>query len=204
MPQGGNGWTNTAVIGPSGSGLHGFDCDSRPPCVMIRSGAARPDLWRPFLRNADSDASSPHADSAAPHPTPTVTEVRRWVAEVVGGAPLERERAEALASALHEEGILQILCEGALAIKRAQTGDRVTVSRNLFIPLTNLCRNRCTYCTFAKMPEADDAHTYSLEEVEETIRGGVATGCIEALMCLGDKPEIAYRSYREMLAGRGM
>jgi FO synthase len=126
------------------------------------------------------------------------------VTEVVDGAPLARGRAERLASVLGDDEFRSILCEGALAIKRGETGDRVTVSRNLFIPLTNLCRNRCSYCTFAKLPDADDAHTYSLEEVEETIRGGVATGCIEALMCLGDKPEIAYRSYREMLATRGM
>jgi len=156
------------------------------------------------LRNADSDATSPNADSVTHRPPPTLKEVRRWVSEVVAGVPLEREQAEALAGALRDEGVLPILCEGALAIKRAQTADRVTVSRNLFIPLTNLCRNRCSYCTFAKLPEAEDAHTYSLEEVAETIRGGVGTGCIEALMCLGDKPEIAYRSYREMLATRGM
>jgi len=156
------------------------------------------------LRNADSDASSPHDDFAARRPAPTRTEVHRWVAEVIAGVPLERDQAEALAGVLHEDRIRDVLCDGAQAIKRVQTGDRVTVSRNLFIPLTNLCRNRCTYCTFAKLPEADDAHTYSLEEVAETIRGGVATGCIEALMCLGDKPEIAYRSYREMLAARGM
>jgi FO synthase len=156
------------------------------------------------LRNADSDASSPHADSVTHRRPPTLTDVRRWVTEVVAGVPLEREQAEALAGVLRDDGVLPILCEGALAIKRAQTADRVTVSRNLFIPLTNLCRNRCSYCTFAKLPDADDAHTYSLEEVAETIRGGVGTGCIEALMCLGDKPEIAYRSYREMLATRGM
>ena len=156
------------------------------------------------MRNADSDASFPHADSVIRRPTPTLTDVRHWVTEIVAGVPLERERAEALAGALRDHEVRQVLCEGAQAIKRAQTGDRVTVSRNLFIPLTNLCRNRCSYCTFAKLPEADDAHTYSLEEVAETIRGGVKTGCIEALMCLGDKPEIAYRSYREMLATRGM
>jgi FO synthase len=157
-----------------------------------------------LLRNADSDASSPHADSVAHRPPPTVTDVERWVGETTAGVPLERERAEALAGVLRDDAIRQILCEGAKSIKQAETGDRITVSRNLFIPLTNLCRNRCSYCTFAKLPDADDAHTYSLDEVAETIRGGVATGCIEALMCLGDKPEIAYRSYREMLASRGM
>jgi FO synthase len=43
-----------------------------------------------------------------------------------------------------------------------------------------------------------------LDEVAEAVRGGVRTGCIEALFCLGDKPEIAYRAHREWLAERGL
>ena len=121
--------------------------------------------------------------------------------EIVG---LDREQAEALGGWLHEADIRDVLCEGATEIKTTVTGDRVTVSRNVFIPLTNLCRNRCNYCTFAKQPESAEAHTYSIDEVEEVVRGGIMTGCVEALMCLGDKPEIAYRSYRDQLAAQGM
>ena len=166
------------------------------------------------MRNADRDASPSHADARSPRSArravPTRADVDRWVAEIVDSdrgalcGELGAERAEALAGVLQDEGIRRTVCEGARAIKQARTGNRITVSRNLFIPLTNLCRNRCSYCTFAQLPDSEEAHTYSLDEVAEAIRGGVATGCVEALMCLGDKPEIAYRSYREMLAGRGM
>ncbi len=135
---------------------------------------------------------------------PSALEVEAWVTEAVDGEGLTRPQAEVLGRALDREAVRDVLCEGARARKLAETGDRVTFSRNMFIPLTNLCRNRCTYCTFAKQPDSAEAHTYSLEEVEEVVRGGVATGCIEALLCLGDKPEIAYRSYREMLTARGM
>jgi len=79
----------------------------------------------------------------------------------------------------------------------------VTVSRNLFIPLTNLCRDRCAYCTFAKPPDSPEAKSFQVDEVAELVRGGVATGCSEALLCLGDKPEIAYRSHRQWLKDRG-
>jgi FO synthase len=161
-------------------------------------------LRSPDLDASSSDASSSIADFDGSLPIPSHANVQIWVDEVVAGVPLARDRADALAGVLADETVRSILCEGAHAIKRAQTGDRVTVSRNLFIPLTNLCRNRCSYCTFAKLPDSPDAHTYSLEEVAETIRGGVATGCIEALMCLGDKPEIAYGSYRKELASRGL
>jgi FO synthase len=156
--------------------------------------------------------------SPAPRPRPSAGELEGWIAAAVDrfqtDAPaqlpegadeggLTREQAETLSFWLHDDAIRGQISEGARTIKRMLTGDRVTVSRNVFIPLTNLCRNRCAYCTFAKQPDSAEAHTYSLDEVEEVVRGGVATGCVEALMCLGDKPEIAYRGYRDELAARG-
>ena len=137
-------------------------------------------------------------------PSLSLAEVEAWVGGVVDGQPLDRVQAEALGASLHEEPVRARMAEGARAIKVSQTGNRVTVSRNIFIPLTNLCRNRCNYCTFAKQPDSAEAHTYTLDEVEEAVRGGVTTGCVEALMCLGDKPEVAYKSYREELALRGL
>jgi FO synthase len=79
----------------------------------------------------------------------------------------------------------------------------VTVSPNVFIPLTNLCRNRCTYCTFVKHPNDPAAKTYTLLEVEETCGRAQRAGCIEALMCLGDKPERAFKGYRDWLGRQG-
>lgn len=126
-----------------------------------------------------------------------------WVREAVDTGCLEAEPARRLAASLREPGVLAALAEGAFESKRKHKGDVVTVSRNVFIPLTNLCRNRCTYCGFAKAPDSAEAHTYTLEGVAKVVEGGVATGCTEALMCLGDKPELAYRSYRQELSERG-
>ena len=36
------------------------------------------------------------------------------------------------------------------------------------------------------------------------MRGGVRAGCSEALFCLGDTPEVAYRAHREWLEARGL
>ena len=116
---------------------------------------------------------------------------------------LERAPALRLAAALAEPALAGALLEGALESKLRGKGARVSFSRNVFIPLTNLCRDRCAYCTFAKQPDSPEAKTYTLDEVADVVRGGVATGCIEALFCLGDKPEVAYRSHREWLAARG-
>jgi len=108
-----------------------------------------------------------------------------------------------LAVSVRDARVRGALVDAAWESARKGRGQVVTVSRNVFIPLTNLCRNRCSYCTFAKVAGSPEAHTYSLEEVAEVVRGGVLTGCTEALMCLGDKPEIAYKSYRAELADRG-
>lgn len=131
-------------------------------------------------------------------------EAERLVDAALSENRLGRSEAERLGAGFRRPGVLDTLLEGASESKRRGKGDLVSVSRNLFIPLTNLCRDRCAYCTFAKLPESPEARTYTLEEVADVVRGGVAAGCIEALFCLGDKPEIAYRSHRAWLAARGL
>jgi len=143
---------------------------------------------------------TPSATTSAPL---SLREAERLVAEAVSAGGLERPAAERLARYLEDPRVREAVREGAREAKRRGHGDRVTFSRNIFLPVTNLCRDRCTYCTFAKLPGSPEAHTYELGEVEETVRGGLATGCSEALLCLGDKPEVAYRSHREWLGARG-
>ena len=133
----------------------------------------------------------------------TGREAEAMVAEALASGRLERAPAERLGAHLRDEAVREAVLQGAHESKLAAKGDVVTVSRNIFIPLTNLCRDRCTYCTFAKDPKSPEAKTYEVSEVADVVRGGVATGCIEALMCLGDKPEVAYRSHRDWLALRG-
>jgi FO synthase len=135
--------------------------------------------------------------------SPNPSEAERFVRDAVASGRLERAAAEWLAERLGDPSVFEPLLEGASESKRRARGDRVTVSRNVFIPLTNLCRDRCAYCTFAKTPDSPEARTYTLDEVAAVVKGGVATGCVEALFCLGDKPEVAYRAHREWLEGRG-
>ena len=134
----------------------------------------------------------------------SLPEAERIVRDAVDAEALEREPALRLAASLTEAGVLDAVLEGAFESKRRGKGDRVSVSRNVFIPLTNLCRDRCAYCTFAKQPDSPEAKTYTLDEVAEVVRGGCRAGCIEALFCLGDKPEVAYKAHREWLAARGL
>ena len=131
-------------------------------------------------------------------------EAERIVADAVAAGALERGPASWIAARLRDESVREPLLEGAFACKRNGKGDTISVSKNIFIPLTNLCRDRCSYCTFAKQPDDPAAKTYTLDEVAEAVRGGVRAGCTEALFCLGDKPELAYKSHREWLEERGL
>lgn len=83
-------------------------------------------------------------------------------------------------------------------------GRRITYSRKVFLPVTNLCRDRCSYCTFRKSPRESGAWTMTPEEIGEWSRRGRAAGCKEALMCLGDRPEAVYPSYRGSLRALGV
>lgn len=77
----------------------------------------------------------------------------------------------------------------------------VTFSRKVFIPLTNLCRDYCGYCTFRRDPAG--AHTMTPDEVLQVARAGEKLGCTEALFSLGDKPELVFPEMREILRRLG-
>ena len=91
----------------------------------------------------------------------------------------------------------------AAAIRDARTGNRLTYSPKVFIPLTMLCRDRCGYCTFAKAPARLESPFLELVDVLEIARKGAAAGCTEALFTLGERPELRYEIAKEWLAARG-
>jgi FO synthase len=98
---------------------------------------------------------------------------------------------------------LNSLLAAAAALRDEFKGRTVTYSRKVFLPITNLCRDRCGYCTFRKDPGDPDAWTMSPSEIDAVLTRGGLKGCKEALMCLGDKPEAAFPVYRETLARFG-
>jgi FO synthase len=134
-----------------------------------------------------------------------LAELRERIRKAVDAEPLERRAAVEIMARVERapETILEPLLEAARELGIRGHGRVVSVSRNVFIPLTNLCRDRCGYCSFAVEPDSSRAKTWLLSEVRETCRRARALGCLEALFCLGDKPEVAYRGYRAWLSERG-
>lgn len=109
-----------------------------------------------------------------------------------------------------DEAMALIQCEdltGLMAVAAARRdrahGQRVSYSRKVFIPLTQLCRDVCHYCTFARPPKPGEKAFLSLEQVLAIARAGADQGCKEALFTLGDKPELRYRVARDELDSLG-
>lgn len=115
---------------------------------------------------------------------------------------ITREQAMALIHA--REGCeLQSLMEVAARLRDRVKGRRVSFSKKVFIPLTNLCRDYCGYCTFRKDPGQAGAHTMTPDEVIAVAEAGARVGCKEALFSLGDRPEAIFPEMRETLRGFG-
>ena len=94
----------------------------------------------------------PDAERSALRPA-----IRDAVEAALAGERLSGAQARTLADARGAE-------HPALWAAAARLRDRarprvVTYSRKVFIPLTNLCRDVCSYCTFAREPTATCAPT---------------------------------------------
>jgi len=111
--------------------------------------------------------------------------------------PISRELALRMIGASDND--LPPLLSAARAAKERFHPRIVTYSRKVFIPLTNLCRDYCGYCTFRRDPGDAGAHTMTPEEVLAVAREGEKLGCTEALFSLGDKPERLFPAMRETL-----
>src|SRR6266851_5260049 len=115
--------------------------------------------------------------------------------------PLTREIAHRWIRAKTEE-LPELLAAAREARDRFKPGF-ITYSRKVFLPLTNLCRDYCGYCTFRRDPGDPGAHTMSPDEVLAVARAGEKLGCTEALFSLGDKPEPLFSEMRETLRHLG-
>ena len=63
----------------------------------------------------------------------------------------------------------------------------ITYSKNVFIPLTEICKNDCGYCNFKKSPDDPEAIILkSKNEILETLREAEKYGCKEAMFAFGE------------------
>jgi FO synthase len=95
------------------------------------------------------------------------------------------------------------LCVSARRLRDLGESRHQTYSPKVFIPLTQLCRDYCHYCTFSRPLERGRAAYLRPEEVLSIACAGRSAGCTEALFTLGDKPELRHPRARAELAELG-
>ncbi len=126
---------------------------------------------------------------------------QRILEEALAGETLGADAALHLLTA-DSVGLGQ-LAEAAWQLREQEKGRTITYSPKVFLPLTNLCRDRCGYCTFRRDPGDAGAQWMEPDEVLAVARQGEERGCMEALLSLGDRPEAAFPEAREWLRARG-
>ncbi|MFQ5980996.1 MAG: 7,8-didemethyl-8-hydroxy-5-deazariboflavin synthase subunit CofG [Candidatus Heimdallarchaeota archaeon] len=93
---------------------------------------------------------------------------------------------------------------GHYAKKAAAVRDKhylsLTVSKNLFVPLTYWCRNDCLYCQFRR---TSGKPFLSEEEVQQLVNQGRTMKCPEILFTMGEKPEDHFSNARQWLDTHG-
>ncbi len=98
---------------------------------------------------------------------------------------------------------LHSLSQLANSFRKQFFGDTITFSRNVFIPLVNLCRNKCAYCGFRREPWEKDARLLTPKEVKSMLIRGKRANCSEALFTFGERPEEKYPSVKRKLYEMG-
>jgi FO synthase len=138
----------------------------------------------------------PHDAAASPSSNPNLEEL---LARVREGFALDRDSVLLLA----ERAPLPELLGTATEIRARGKGTVVTFSKKVFTPLTTLCRDYCSYCTFRKDPGQPGAHFMTPDEVLALAEQGRRAGCKESLFSLGDQPERIFPEAREFLHKQG-
>jgi 7,8-didemethyl-8-hydroxy-5-deazariboflavin synthase CofG subunit len=134
--------------------------------------------------------------------TPRPAPIRDVLDRALAGARLDEAAAIALIKCPGDA--LPEVMAAAAELRDRGKGRDISYSRKVFLPVTNLCRDRCSYCTFRRDPGDPGAWTMRLSEIAAWSKRGAELGCKEALMCLGDKPELAFKEYRQTLSDLGV
>lgn len=131
----------------------------------------------------------------------TPEQLERLVERILDGGVISRQEAYRLICCSHEQ--LDDLCRTASLLRNRGKGTRVSFSPKVFLPLTQLCRDFCGYCTFREAPGPGRRLYMTPEEVLEVAHAGERLGCTEALFTLGERPEHRYPEARAWLSKWG-
>jgi 7,8-didemethyl-8-hydroxy-5-deazariboflavin synthase CofG subunit len=157
----------------------------------------------PRAADRDSTTMEPHPQLETRSFGSDVSVSRTAISELLAMAretgSLDREAALWLAT----NAPVPDLLTAATELRARGKGTVVSFSKKVFIPLTTLCRDYCSYCTFRKDPGQPGAYFMSPDEVLALAERARDAGCKEALFSLGDQPERIFPEARDFLQRQG-
>lgn len=115
--------------------------------------------------------------------------------KIANGERLNREDGIALYASNDLIGIAQM----ADHVRRAKNGDHVHFMVNRHINPTNICRNRCKFCAFARSAGEEGAYEMTLDQIAQAAREGAEDGAYEIHIVSGLHPEWSYDFYIDMV-----
>lgn len=128
-------------------------------------------------------------------------ELKEVVSDVLEGKAVGRDGAYKFTRSTADD--LGPLCHAASFVRTLGKGTAVSFSPKVFIPLTRMCRDSCSYCTFRQGPQEAERLYMSPDEVVSVAQAGERLGCTEALFTLGERPEQRYPEAKDWLNKRG-
>lgn len=94
-----------------------------------------------------------------------------------------------------------LLAIGEMAdlVRRRKVGGHAYFIQNRHINHTNVCRNMCKLCAFAREPDQAGAYTMGLDEIEEKARQCQGLNISEVHIVGGLHPDLPFDYYEEMM-----
>lgn len=90
----------------------------------------------------------------------------------------------------------------ASAARNATKGGIVSFSSKVFVSVTTLCRDTCTYCTYKTEPQGEPFMPIGI--VDAMLENARSHGCVEALFVAGEHPEERYDQAAQWLERQGV
>jgi aminodeoxyfutalosine synthase len=105
-----------------------------------------------------------------------------------------------------EDGLIlydthDLLGLGRLAdrVRRARHGDRACFVYNQHLNYTNICRNRCRFCAYARDKGEAAAYTYSMDDVRDALNDRIDEPIRELHVVGGLNPALGFDYYLDLL-----
>ena len=91
----------------------------------------------------------------------------------------------------------------ASRLRDERKGRTITFSKKAFFNVVNLCSDTCTYCTYKAEPSQTKVSMMDGSTVDALIDAARRSGCVEALLVTGERPEARYPEAKRWLKGEG-